>query len=67
MNDQILSVFVQQYEQLCKTVSCFQNNKDEIQKEHDQLKEKLKELNQSFHLQENIIDEMTSKGITVGC
>lgn len=59
---QLFLTLQEQYEQLSETVSSFQNSKDEIQKEHDCLIEKLMALKQSFDLQENIIEKMTSKG-----
>lgn len=50
---QLFLTFQEHYEQLSETVSSFQNTKDELQKEHDSVIDKLKAFNESFKLQEN--------------
>lgn len=59
---QLFLTLQEQCEQLFQTVSNFQNCKDEMQKEHDDLNERLTDLKQSFELQENVIDNIISKG-----
>lgn len=59
---QLFLTLQEQYEQLFQSVSNFQNCKDEMLKEHDDLIEKWTDLKQSFDLQEDIIENMISKG-----
>lgn len=59
---QLFLTLQEQYEQLFQTVSTFQTCKDEMQKEHDDLIEKLTDLKQSFGLQEDAIENMISQG-----
>ncbi|XP_050736415.1 CAP-Gly domain-containing linker protein 1-like isoform X2 [Eriocheir sinensis] len=58
---QLFLTLQEQYEQLFQTVSTFQTCKDEMQKEHDDLIEKLTDLKQSFGLQEDAIENMISQ------
>lgn len=59
---QLFLTLQEQYEQLFETVSNFQTCKDDMQKEHDDLIEKLTDLKHSFQMQEEIIENMISKG-----
>ncbi|XP_063868240.1 kinectin-like [Scylla paramamosain] len=56
---QLFLTLQEQHEQLTESVACFQDTKDEIQKEHDCLIEKLKAFKESFKLQEDVIEKLT--------